>query len=118
MPPWSSPPASSPASGHGATINRVFFPHAGVVSLVVELASGEMIEAAMIGKEGVVGGLSALDSNISISRAIVQIAFLAIFAALYRSPAPAATPAITCVTELPVPPSQSPLFGQTSSRAS
>ena len=58
----------------GATINRVFFPHAGIVSLVVELASGEMIEAAMIGREGVVGGLSALDSRISISRAIVQIA--------------------------------------------
>jgi CRP-like cAMP-binding protein len=58
----------------GGTINRVFFPHAGVVSLVVELASGEMIEAAMIGREGVVGGLAALDSKISISRAIVQIA--------------------------------------------
>jgi CRP-like cAMP-binding protein len=58
----------------GAAITRVLFPHAGVVSLVVELASGEMIEAAMIGREGVVGGLSALDSKISISRAIVQIA--------------------------------------------
>ena len=58
----------------GEAINRVLFPHAGVVSLVVELASGEMIEAAMIGREGVVGGLSALDSSISISRAIVQIA--------------------------------------------
>jgi CRP-like cAMP-binding protein len=58
----------------GDTISRVFFPYAGVVSLVVELTSGEMIEAAMIGREGVVGGLSALDSNISISRAIVQVA--------------------------------------------
>jgi CRP-like cAMP-binding protein len=58
----------------GDPITRVFFPHAGVVSLVVELATGDMIEAAMIGREGVVGGLSALDSNISISRAIVQIA--------------------------------------------
>jgi CRP-like cAMP-binding protein len=56
------------------TITRVFFPHSGVVSLVVELASGEMIEAAMIGREGVVGGLSALDTKISIGRAIVQIA--------------------------------------------
>ena len=41
---------------------------------VVDLAGGQMIEAAMIGREGVVGGLSALDSKISISRAIVQIA--------------------------------------------
>jgi CRP-like cAMP-binding protein len=45
-----------------------------VVFLVVELATGEMIEAAMIGREGVIGGLSALDSNISISKTIVQIA--------------------------------------------
>jgi CRP-like cAMP-binding protein len=58
----------------GDTITRVFFPHSGVVSLVVELTTGDMIEAAMIGREGVVGGLSALDSKISISRAIVQIA--------------------------------------------
>jgi CRP-like cAMP-binding protein len=57
----------------GDAISRVLFPHGGVVSLVVELASGEMIEAAMIGREGVVGGLAALDSKISISRAIVQI---------------------------------------------
>jgi CRP-like cAMP-binding protein len=58
----------------GGTVDRVFFPHNGIVSLVVELASGDMIEAAMIGREGVVGGLSALDTNISISRAIVQVA--------------------------------------------
>jgi CRP-like cAMP-binding protein len=58
----------------GDTISRIYFPHAGVVSLVVELASGETIEAAMIGREGVVGSLSALDSNISMSKAIIQIA--------------------------------------------
>jgi CRP-like cAMP-binding protein len=58
----------------GGTITRVYPPHEGVVSLVVELMSGQMIEAAMIGREGVVGGLSALDSDVSISRAIVQIA--------------------------------------------
>jgi CRP-like cAMP-binding protein len=33
-----------------------------------------MIEAAMIGRESMVGGLYALDSNISISKAIVQVA--------------------------------------------
>jgi hypothetical protein len=55
-------------------IEQVFSPYSGVVSLVVELASGEMIEAAMIGRKGIVGGLSALNSKTSISRAIVQIA--------------------------------------------
>ncbi len=58
----------------GGTIRRIFFPHGGIVSLVVELTSGEMIEAAMIGREGVVGGLAALDTNISVSRGIMQIA--------------------------------------------
>ncbi|HEY4408132.1 MAG TPA: Crp/Fnr family transcriptional regulator [Xanthobacteraceae bacterium] len=58
----------------GGTISRIYFPHDGIVSLVVELASGEMIEAAMIGREGVVGGLAALDTSISVSRAIVQVA--------------------------------------------
>jgi CRP-like cAMP-binding protein len=58
----------------GEAIDQVFFPHAGIISLVVNLASGEMIEAAMIGREGVVGGLSSLDSKISVSRAIVQVA--------------------------------------------
>jgi CRP-like cAMP-binding protein len=58
----------------GGTVNRVYFPHGGIVSLVVELTTGDMIEAAMIGREGVVGGLAALDHSISISRAIVQVA--------------------------------------------
>ena len=58
----------------GDTISSVYFPHAGVISLVVELATGEMIEAAMIGREGLVGGMSALDNKISTTRAIVQVA--------------------------------------------
>jgi CRP-like cAMP-binding protein len=58
----------------GAPIDRVYFPHGGVVSIVVGLATGEMIEAAMIGREGVVGGVAALDGNISIGRAVVQVA--------------------------------------------
>ena len=33
----------------GQTVNQVFFPHAGIVSLVVKLASGDMIESTMIG---------------------------------------------------------------------
>jgi CRP-like cAMP-binding protein len=56
------------------SIGQVFFPHAGIVSLVVDLATGEMIEAAMIGREGVIGGMAALDTEISVSRAVVQVA--------------------------------------------
>ena len=58
----------------GATVSRVFFPQAGIISLVANLASGEMIETAMIGREGVVGGLAALDGNIAVGRAVAQVA--------------------------------------------
>ena len=58
----------------GMPVKTVYFPHDGVVSLVVELSSGEMIEAAMVGRESLVGGLSALDGEISPYKVIVQIA--------------------------------------------
>jgi len=57
----------------GDTIGRVYFPHSGIVSLVVDLKTGETVEAAMIGRDGVVGGSAALDGDTSLSRAIVQI---------------------------------------------
>ncbi len=33
----------------GGAVTQVYFPHSGVISLVVSLSSGETIEAAMIG---------------------------------------------------------------------
>ena len=57
----------------GGVIERLYFPHDGVVSLVVGLASGDMIEAGMIGRDGVVGTPAALDGAISVNRAIVQL---------------------------------------------
>jgi CRP-like cAMP-binding protein len=51
----------------------VYFPTTAVISLVVSLSTGEMIEAAMVGRDGVVGASAALEANVSISRAIVQI---------------------------------------------
>jgi len=35
----------------GETVDRVYFPHTGIISLVIALASGEVIEAAMIGRD-------------------------------------------------------------------
>ena len=58
----------------GGPVSIVFFPYDCVVSLVVTLATGEVIEAAMVGRDGVVGALAALDGKISMSRAILQIA--------------------------------------------
>jgi hypothetical protein len=49
------------------------FPTSAVISLVVGLSTGEVVEAAMVGREGVVGASSALDGKTSISRAVVQL---------------------------------------------
>ena len=56
----------------GDTIKQVYFPEGAIISLVVGLSTGEMVEAAMVGKDGVVGASCALDGKISLSRAIVQ----------------------------------------------
>ena len=58
----------------GDTIQQVYFPHSGLISMVVSLASGETIESAMIGRESVAGGSAGLNGQLSVSKAIVQIA--------------------------------------------
>jgi CRP-like cAMP-binding protein len=57
----------------GDSVNAVYFPTDAIVSLVVTLSTGEMIEAAMVGRDGVVGASAALNGRISLSRAIVQL---------------------------------------------
>jgi CRP-like cAMP-binding protein len=61
----------------GDPVNRVYFPHSGVISLVVDLAGGEMIEAAMIGRDSIVGASSALVGKVELNKGIVQIAGVA-----------------------------------------
>jgi hypothetical protein len=57
----------------GDMVDAVYFPTTAVVSLVVALSTGEMIEAAMVGRDGVLGAAAALDGKVSLSRGIVQI---------------------------------------------
>ncbi|MFZ1989064.1 MAG: Crp/Fnr family transcriptional regulator [Alphaproteobacteria bacterium] len=57
----------------GDEIDRVYFPHSGVISLVVALGGGGMIEAAMVGKDSIFGASAALDGKISLSTAIIQL---------------------------------------------
>lgn len=57
-----------------APLARVYFPHSGVISLVVSLAGGEMIEAAMVGRDSIFGASAALDGGVSLNDAIVQLA--------------------------------------------
>ena len=56
----------------GAGITTVYFPHSGIISLVVPLSGGQLIEAAMIGHDSIVGASSALDGRISLNKGIVQ----------------------------------------------
>jgi CRP-like cAMP-binding protein len=57
----------------GDPIDRVYFPHSGIISLVVELSGGQGIEAAMIGRESMLGAAAALDGQVSLNKAIVQL---------------------------------------------
>jgi CRP-like cAMP-binding protein len=57
----------------GDPIDRVYFPYSGIISLVVVLAGGEMIEAAMVGRDSMLGGSSATDGQVSLNRVVVQL---------------------------------------------
>jgi CRP-like cAMP-binding protein len=56
-----------------SAVDAVYFPRGSIISLVATLLSGETVEAAMVGRDGIVGASAALDGRISLSRAIVQI---------------------------------------------
>jgi CRP-like cAMP-binding protein len=55
-------------------VDRVYFPVDGVISLVVEMAVGDMIETAMVGRDGAANATAAMDGKISLHRGIVQAA--------------------------------------------
>jgi CRP-like cAMP-binding protein len=57
-----------------AHVQKVYFPHSGIISCVVDLVSGGAIETAMIGKDGQFGGGPALDHKVSPNRVIMQVA--------------------------------------------
>lgn len=55
------------------TLERVYFPTTAIVSLVMTLETGSMVEGAMVGRDGVIGGLAAIDDKLSLYKAIVQL---------------------------------------------
>jgi len=57
----------------GQPMDRVYFPKTAVLSLVVRLASGEMVEIAMMGHDGLVGGCVGLGVTRSLNEVTVQI---------------------------------------------
>ena len=60
-----------------AAIDRVYFPLSGMVSILAVMRTGELIETAIIGREGVVGASVGADGTQSPGQATVQIAGLA-----------------------------------------
>jgi CRP-like cAMP-binding protein len=53
-------------------IEQVYFPHAGMISLLAVMADGEAIETATVGEEGVVGAMSGFGTRVGFTRAVVQ----------------------------------------------
>jgi len=58
----------------GSSIDYVYFPVSGMVSLLVVMRTGEQIETAIVGREGVIGASIGSDGSQSAGQATVQIA--------------------------------------------
>jgi CRP-like cAMP-binding protein len=56
-----------------ARIEKVYFPHGGIISCVVETIGGGAIETGMIGNDGVFGGAQALDDKVSLNHVVIQV---------------------------------------------
>jgi CRP-like cAMP-binding protein len=56
----------------GDLLTKAYFPETGAISLVVVFSTGHAIETAMVGRDGMLGGLSALDAQHVSDRAVVQ----------------------------------------------
>ena len=57
----------------GGEIDRIYFPLNGAISLVVPLGGGDVVEAGMFGRDGIVGAAAALDSATAVNQAVVQV---------------------------------------------
>ncbi|HEY7457526.1 MAG TPA: Crp/Fnr family transcriptional regulator [Xanthobacteraceae bacterium] len=57
----------------GELIERIYFPHSGMVSLLAVMQQGNAVETATIGREGAVGAMSGLGPRHAFTRALVQM---------------------------------------------
>jgi CRP-like cAMP-binding protein len=57
----------------GDEFDQVYFPHSGMLSLLVVLRDGKAIEVATVGREGVVGAMAGLGIYKSSVRVVVQL---------------------------------------------
>jgi CRP-like cAMP-binding protein len=57
----------------GSRIERVYFPHGGLISLVGNAREQHPIDTALVGCEGAVGSMAGLGSQIALSAAVVHL---------------------------------------------
>lgn len=68
-----SPPQGTVLYDAGSPVDRIYFPHGGMISLLVVTRNGGMVETATIGREGALGVHRGLGERRSFVRAVVQI---------------------------------------------
>jgi len=54
-------------------VEKVYFPHSGIISCVVETIGGGAIETGMIGNDGAFSGSQALDDKVSLNHVVIQV---------------------------------------------
>jgi CRP-like cAMP-binding protein len=54
-------------------VEKVYFPHGGIISCVVETIGGGAIETGMIGNDGAFGSSQALDDKVSLNHVVMQV---------------------------------------------
>jgi CRP-like cAMP-binding protein len=59
--------------GVGDVLKRAYLPHRGLISLVVDMARGEHVQIAMIGRQSIFGVFSALGDPIALNSAVVLV---------------------------------------------
>jgi len=60
------------ADTHGKG-RKVYFPHTGIISCIVEMKEGYAIETGMIGNDGAFGAAQALDDKVSLNKVTMQV---------------------------------------------
>jgi CRP-like cAMP-binding protein len=59
--------------GAGDILKRAYLPHRGVISLIVNLAKGEHVQVAMVGRDSLFGVFSALGDSTALNSAVVLV---------------------------------------------
>jgi CRP-like cAMP-binding protein len=67
-----------------STVDFVYFPTTGMISLLAAMADGQLVETSLVGREGIVNSFAGLGISESFNRAVMQVSGLA-----YRSELPA-----------------------------